>query len=223
MMKVYAVRRGRKTGLFYDYDECMDSVFGYSGQEFRRFNSENAAYAYLNEYDDDDSSESGPDFGTGVVYADGACSNNQNPRYASAGVGVFWGQNSSRNISRSLIGNKQTNARAELMAVKVALEGILHFAEDDNIKYSIATDSKYAAYCSTSWGRNWEENGYFTNNGERVGNQDLVRACVQRVRLVNELYDELGWGRFNFLWTKGHRGVYGNEMADAYARMGCER
>ena len=32
--KIYAVRKGHKTGLFYTWDECKKAVYGYSGAEY---------------------------------------------------------------------------------------------------------------------------------------------------------------------------------------------
>lgn len=48
-----------------------------------------------------------------IVYTDGACPNNG---YAASvgGVGVFFGPRDSRNVSRPLEGDKQTNQRAEM-------------------------------------------------------------------------------------------------------------
>ena len=45
--KVYAVRKGKKTGLFYTWDECKDAVSGYSGAEYKGFASEDEARDYL--------------------------------------------------------------------------------------------------------------------------------------------------------------------------------
>ena len=33
--KIYAVRKGHKTGLFYTWDECKKAVYGYSGAEYK--------------------------------------------------------------------------------------------------------------------------------------------------------------------------------------------
>ena len=35
--KIYAVRKGNKTGLFYSWDECKKAVHGYSGAEYKGF------------------------------------------------------------------------------------------------------------------------------------------------------------------------------------------
>ena len=45
--KVYAVRKGKKTGLFYSWNECEMAVNGYTGAEFKSFLSEEEAIKYL--------------------------------------------------------------------------------------------------------------------------------------------------------------------------------
>lgn len=45
--KVYAVRKGWKTGIFYSWKECQEAVNGFSGAEFKGFASEEEARAFL--------------------------------------------------------------------------------------------------------------------------------------------------------------------------------
>ena len=33
--KVYAVKKGKQTGLFYSWNECKESVSGYPGAEYK--------------------------------------------------------------------------------------------------------------------------------------------------------------------------------------------
>lgn len=47
--KVYAVRKGLKTGIFRSWDECQASVKGFPGAEFKSFSNDVDAYNYLNE------------------------------------------------------------------------------------------------------------------------------------------------------------------------------
>eukprot|EP00973_Karenia_brevis_P063254 8795099-Karenia_brevis.AAC.1 len=54
------------------------------------------------------------DDGFVIVYTDGACSHNKDPRLRRAGYGAFWALNHPLNISLPLAGNVQTNQRAEL-------------------------------------------------------------------------------------------------------------
>ena len=45
--RVYAVKKGKTTGLFYSWDECKDATNGYPGAEFQGFGTEAEARAYL--------------------------------------------------------------------------------------------------------------------------------------------------------------------------------
>lgn len=45
--KIYAVKKGKKTGLFYTWSECQEAVSGYSGAEFQGFHTQEDAELYL--------------------------------------------------------------------------------------------------------------------------------------------------------------------------------
>lgn len=48
MGKVYAVRKGKKVGIFNTWKECEEVVKGFSGAEFKSFSNLNEAKDYLN-------------------------------------------------------------------------------------------------------------------------------------------------------------------------------
>ena len=43
----YAVKKGRKTGIFQSWEECSKQVAGFSGPIFRKFNTVEAAEEFL--------------------------------------------------------------------------------------------------------------------------------------------------------------------------------
>ena len=45
--KVYAVKKGIVTGIFYNWDDCKASVDGYPGAEYKGFATEEEAKEYL--------------------------------------------------------------------------------------------------------------------------------------------------------------------------------
>lgn len=49
--KIYAVKKGFKTGLFYSWSECQEATKGYSGPVFKSFESEEEARAFLDDID----------------------------------------------------------------------------------------------------------------------------------------------------------------------------
>ncbi|MDR2047193.1 MAG: ribonuclease H family protein [Clostridiales bacterium] len=49
--KYYAVKKGNKTGVFLAWEECQEAIKGFSGHEFKSFESEAEANAYLADED----------------------------------------------------------------------------------------------------------------------------------------------------------------------------
>lgn len=72
--KIYAVRRGHSTGIFYTWDECKKATAGYSGPEFRGFYTEEEARAFLEEGTPEPEDEGGFDMPPGgmIAYVDGS-------------------------------------------------------------------------------------------------------------------------------------------------------
>ena len=67
MAKIYAVKKGRKTGLFYSWDECKEQVNGYKGAQYKSFSSIEEANAFLEE------KKQAPLEGLGLIaYVDGS-------------------------------------------------------------------------------------------------------------------------------------------------------
>lgn len=111
-----------------------------------------------------------------TIYTDGACSHNGVADQAKAGIGVYWPGNESNNISRPLEGGRQTNQRAEIIAVST---GLNQAREQGYKQVTVKTDSTYVKNAAESWISNWERNGYqsgskpVTNKSEF---QDLKRS-----------------------------------------------
>ena len=70
-MKYYAVRQGRKVGIFTDWDECKRLVTGYKGAEFKGFTSREDALAFLEGKQNADKDVM-PSADTAVAYVDGS-------------------------------------------------------------------------------------------------------------------------------------------------------
>ncbi|KAG7879505.1 hypothetical protein KL937_003266 [Ogataea polymorpha] len=157
-----------------------------------------------------------------TVYTDGACSFNHDPSRAKAGYGVFFGDDDPRNTAAPLVGPVQTNNRAELSAIKQALETILEEFEFGNgEQYQILTDSEYCVKCILVWSKTWQKNGWKNSKKQPVANRDLIEAILGLIDRINEEYSRHGFGRLTVDWVRGHANNHGNEMADALAREGA--
>lgn len=291
-MKYYAVRKGRQTGIFTDWDACSKSVTGYAGAQFKSFKSLKDADRYASGPGGTggrvgSSGAIGSSIGTSLdystvspltrkrgvrgysnaiskaqrkpsrslttlkplaasklvtkplttskplavskpltavvshmIYTDGASKGNQNQSTAVAGYGVYFGPKDERNVAEPLASGRQTNQRAELTAIKVALEVILT-ENSSTTRYDISTDSSYSIKCLTKWAVNWQRNGWKNTKKQPVENQDIIRPCLNLLEQVNSRYRENGWDQLQFFHVPGHAGIPGNEMADRLANEGC--
>jgi len=164
-----------------------------------------------------------------IIYTDGACSSN-GKGFSSAGIGVFYGINDPRNVSLRLPGLHQTNQRAELHAVLIALERYPLPNTSPNISQNpsfptaatprktlvIITDSKYVIQALTTWITTWEKNNYLNSQNHPVISKDLF---IRARRRIKELHDQ--GVDVEFRHVLGHQGVWGNEMADRLAVRGA--
>ena len=131
------------------------------------------------------------------IYTDGACSGNPGP----GGWGVFI-ENSGSVTELSGRDENTTNNRMELKAV---IEALKFFTI--NSKLTIHTDSKYVMDGASRWIINWKKNNWKTAQKKDVKNKDL---WIELDNLLN-CHD------VNWVWVKGHDGIYGNERADYLA------
>ena len=144
-----------------------------------------------------------------IVYTDGSCINNGYPN-AEAGIGVYFGINDSRNVSKKINSNKKSNNIAELTAIITAYK-ILESEIKENKKIVIFSDSMYAIRCITIYG---EKN-------EKV----QWNKTIPNIELVKEAY-ELFKNKSNIkiIHIKAHTELtdvhsLGNQEADRLANL----
>ncbi|CCJ29657.1 unnamed protein product [Pneumocystis jirovecii] len=111
-----------------------------------------------------------------------------------------------KNISECVIGLKQTNQRAEIMAVIRAIESVSNY---ENIL--INTDSKYTVNALTVWYKKWENNNWKRIDGKSVKNIDLLKKALKLIKERN--------GYTKLKHVVGHKGIHGNEQANYLANM----
>ncbi|CAO2655410.1 Nn.00g104740.m01.CDS01 [Neocucurbitaria sp. VM-36] len=154
-----------------------------------------------------------PEFpGSLVINTDGSSFRN-GKKDAIAGVGVFFGKRDARNVGVPLGPGKQTNQRAELMAIKIALDKAPVIAD-----VVIRSDSMYAIECITSWYPKWELASWKAPAGILKENNALIELILRRMRVRN-----LAGAQTRFFWVKGYAGDEGNERADKLAVQGSRR
>jgi ribonuclease HI len=141
-----------------------------------------------------------------LVYTDGACRNNGKAN-ACAGIGIYFGPNDGRNVSRRITG-KQTNNVAELTAI-IEVYSIIKQDILSNKQITIFSDSEYAIRCCTTYGKKCVNRWDIID----IPNKDLVRHAY-------ELYCELP--NVKFVHVDAHTGKKdeyskGNAEADKLA------
>jgi len=143
-----------------------------------------------------------------LIYTDGSCINN-GKQNAKAGIGIYC-KEADLYISKRITG-KQTNQRAELSAILIALENITISVYD---KITIYTDSMYSINCLTQWIKNWIKNNWLDKHKKPIKNKDLILSIYNIICLNPRIY---------LLHIEAHTNKkdihsIGNSIADKLAR-----
>ena len=111
----YAVRKGRKLGIFHSWAECQKSVKGYSGAEFKKFESKSEALEFLSHPLQESFNE------LPVAFADGG--SRKNPGIAGCGAVLYDEHNQKLDESHKYLGlctNNQAEYHSLLLAIGLA-------------------------------------------------------------------------------------------------------
>ena len=218
--KIYAVKRGRNTGLFNTWDECKAQVEGYQGAVYKGFMDIAEANAWLwgssatagkksvkatvpagefSLFGTDDEIREDEEY---VVYTDGSCLRNPDGPGGWAAVIKDTATGEKKEISGGEAST--TNNRMELMAGIMALKAL-----PEGASVAFYADSQYLQNAFVKrWLSSWKRRGWITSTGTPVKNQDLWEA----------LDSEVQRHKVNFHWVKGHAGNEDNERCDVLAK-----
>jgi ribonuclease HI len=117
-----------------------------------------------------------------VCFTDGACSAN-GKKNAKAGFAVVWPSAEEYNHSQRLLGDLQTNNRAEYSAVIHALEQANQIIDPSGEKnLHIYTDSMLLIKTVTEWMGSWKKNNWKKKTGDQIiANLDLVKTLDEYI------------------------------------------
>ena len=213
--KFYAVKRGRKTGLYTVWAECAAQVKGFQGAVYKGFMTEEEARAWLGSADArtkepraaaEMAAPSAPDADY-IIHTDGSCL--RNPGGAGGWAAVIETTATGAVEEKSGGAPETTNNRMELTAALMALSAV-----PEGARVALYTDSQYLKNAFTKfWLPAWKKRGWKKADGEPVLNQDL---WVQ-------LDAAFAARQVQFHWVKGHAGNPRNERCDALARAEAEK
>ena len=199
--KVYAVRKGRMTGLFMSWDDCKSQVEGFAGAEYKSFADPQDAMAYLGMTEDGSTELKLPE---GVrAYVDGSY-DIANGRF-SCGVVIVEtdaeGNSETTEMSSAFDdaeAAKQRNISGEIMGSKLAVDWCL-----TNGTGSVEIYHDYEGIGAWADGR-WKAKNEFTK-----GYKDFIDAARKEMEI-------------KFVKVKAHAGNKYNELADKLAKKALE-
>ena len=112
------------------------------------------------------------------VFTDGSCTKN-GQKGAKGGYAAWFPENREWSSAARLSDiEPQTNQRAELSGIRLAVETLLtRGCQNEDIV--IYTDSDYSINCLTKWITGWKNRGWKTAEGKDVLHQDLIKGISE--------------------------------------------
>ena len=192
MTKFYAVRKGKKTGIFSTWDECKEQVTGYKGAIYKSFKTLEEAEEFVKGNEEKIENVEAVD---GVyAYIDGSFDRVQG--IYGSGVVIVDGD---KKYEFKHAGNREDYAQLHNVAGELeAAKYVMWYAVDKKIK-EITLFFEYQGIESWATG-DWQANLPYT--------QDYVKFYNKVKTLV----------KVNFVKVKAHTGVELNEVVDKLAK-----
>jgi ribonuclease HI len=210
----YVVYKGIKPGIYSNWKDCNDQIHGYSNAIYKKFKDLKLANQFLKTGKFELNENLIYDIKNVNIYVDGSCINNGKSANIKSGIGIFFGEDDCRNVSQSIFGKFLTNQRAELLAIKEAIN-IVKSDIDNNKNIIIYTDSNYSLKCLTCWCHIWKDNGWKikSSKDKLIKNLDLIKP------LYEYLFDHTN---ISFVHIRAHTGAndihsINNKKADKLA------
>lgn len=210
-MSYYAVANGLEIGIYRDWLSCKKNIINFPKARYKKFSTEDEAKEFIKNQSSSkeqisSSKDDIPQENNIYIFTDGACSNN-GKHNAMAGIGIYFGEDDLRNVSKKIEG-KQTNNTAELSAIIETLK----IMKDELQNIVICSDSEYSIKSATYYGKNLKENDWKTSTNKIPPN----------IELVKELYELSQKSNISFKYVKAHTDSEdffsnGNKMADKLA------
>ena len=159
-----------------------------------------------------------------IIYTDGSSTTfHDKTGLKYGGIGVFFGDNSNYNISKSYKGRNVTNQRMELQACISGIKKCIEIVDKKQLwELTIYTDSMYTINCINEWAKKWILWGW----KRKIGKQYKE---IKNLDLIKELYKLSKLYSIKYIHRKAHQSEpskdnkiiwktwYGNKMADKLA------
>ena len=199
--KVYAVRKGRTTGIFMNWDDCKAQVDGFAGAEYKSFANPAEAMAYLGLAE---SPEGEDQFPAGIrAYVDGSYDSGSG-RF-SCGVVIVEtdvnGKSETTELNSAFDDEEaaqQRNVAGEIMGSKIAID----WCRANGVK-AVEIYHDYEGIGA------WADRKWKANNPLTQGYRDFVEEARKSMDIT-------------FVKVKAHAGNKYNELADKLAKKALE-
>lgn len=188
--KYYAVRKGKKAGIYQSWAECKAMVDGYSGAQYKSFLTLEEAKTYIGE-----ASECKEDPQGAVAYVDGSF-NSVTAVYGYGGFVLHDGQ------KEYLSGSGADAEMASMRNVAGEVLGSMA-AIEKAIELGLPQITIYYDYMGIEM---WAKGLWKRNKKGTIAYYDYVQSVRDQIEIA-------------FCKVKGHSGVEGNEEADRLAKQ----
>ncbi len=195
MAKFYAVKNGRRVGIFNSWEECREQVEGYSGAEYKSFKNEADARTYMgvNEqlslFEDAHMADN-----TAVAYTDG--SYNADTGEFSYGAVIFAHGRETR-ISEKFFDPNMSSMRNVAGEIKGA-EAVMRFCLNNNV-------AELDLYYDYEGVEKWCTGAWKANKSGTIAYRNFYESIRNRLSV-------------SFNKVKGHSGDTYNDLADSLAK-----
>ena len=197
MAKFYAVKKGKKTGIFSTWDECKEQVTGFKGAVYKSFKTLSEAEAFLER--NEEKIENIEEVDGVYAYIDGSF-DRINSIYGS-GVVIVDGD---KKHEYKHAGNREDYAQLHNVAGELeAAKFVMWYAVDKKIK-EITLFYDYQGIEAWAVG-DWKANLPYTQDYVKFYNK--VKTAV----------------KVNFVKVKAHTGIELNEVVDKLAKEAIEQ
>lgn len=186
--KYYAVRKGRKPGIYRTWDDCKSQVFKCEGAEYKSFTTEAEALSYMGAVNDTAKESESYAYVDGSfnaatgVYGYGGFLIHNGEKYILSDSGNDEDMASMRNVAGEILGSMAAVSKA----IELGIESIDVYFDYMGIR----------AWALGEWKR---------NKKGTIAYYDYMQSVKDKIAV-------------NFVKVKGHSGVEGNEEADRLAK-----
>lgn len=195
--KIYAVKNGKKIGIFKTWDECKEQVNGYKGAEYKSFENEEDALNYINGTNVVIVSPAMPKKDEIYAYIDGSFNKDTN-EYAY-GIVII---NSQKEI-KTLSGKDNREDVASMRNVAGELKGAMTVV--NYVVKNLPEIKKIRIYHDYEGIAKWVTGEWRTN----------LEFTTKYKEYMNKMKENI---EISFEKVKAHTGVEYNEMADKLAK-----